>query len=75
MITKKFGLCTFSQAADDIFIVADNGGDIRYCGDNPIAAMVTVMGEYETAVRNALLPNILKEGYDRAGRKIKGPAE
>ena len=67
---QKFGFCTFTQVTEFIFSVTDKNGSTVYYGDNPIAAMVAVMGVFETTIRKKLLPLILQEGYNRIGKRI-----
>ncbi len=67
---QKFGFCTFTQVTEFIFSVTDKNGSTVYYGDNPIAAMVAVMGVFETTIRKKLLPLILQEGYSRIGKRI-----
>lgn len=58
---QKFGFCTFTQVTEFIFSVTDKNGSTVYYGDNPIAAMVAVMGVFETVVRKKLLPLICRK--------------
>lgn len=71
MPVNKFSLGVFQQVNHDTFLVSNKNGEVLYYGKNPVEAMVTVQGMYETAIRDRFLPQILAEGYNRLGVKEK----